>query len=119
VAGFCEHGDEPSGSGATKLVMYLVGVWSSSSSSSSSYGSTAKIGPWPTLLVFYNINILQGWIVSPAPNPQSGGVSVFMTPGDRVAQLYPQALGTHFSRFWNMHGLELRDGVWSSLVYFN
>jgi hypothetical protein len=25
-------------------------------------------------------------------------VSVFMTPGDRVAQLYPQALGTHFSR---------------------
>jgi hypothetical protein len=25
-------------------------------------------------------------------------VSVFMTPGDRVTQLYPQALGTHFSR---------------------
>jgi hypothetical protein len=25
-------------------------------------------------------------------------VSVFMTPGHRMTQLYPQALGTHFSR---------------------
>jgi hypothetical protein len=24
--------------------------------------------------------------------------SVFVTPGDRVTQLYPQTLGTHFSR---------------------
>jgi hypothetical protein len=29
-----------------------------------------------------------------------------MTPGDRVAQLYPQALGTHFSRLYDMHGLQ-------------
>jgi hypothetical protein len=39
---------------------------------------------------------LEGWIVSPAPNPQPGG------PGLRIydsrRQLYPQALGTHFSR---------------------
>jgi hypothetical protein len=30
----------------------------------------------------------------PTPNLEDQ-VSVFMTPGDRVAQLYPQALGTH------------------------
>jgi hypothetical protein len=29
-----------------------------------------------------------------------------MTPGDRVAQLYPQALGTHFSRLLRQHGLQ-------------
>jgi hypothetical protein len=33
----------------------------------------------------------------PTPNLEHQA-SVFMTPGDRVAQLYPQALGTHFSR---------------------
>jgi hypothetical protein len=29
-----------------------------------------------------------------------------MTLGDRVAQLYLKALGTHFSRFYDMHGLQ-------------
>jgi hypothetical protein len=37
-----------------------------------------------------------------------------MTPGDRVAQLYPQALGTHFSRLlrhaWVTVGLFLNPG---------
>jgi hypothetical protein len=33
----------------------------------------------------------------PTPNLENQA-SVFMTPKDRVAQLYPQALGTHFSR---------------------
>jgi hypothetical protein len=50
-----------------------------------------KSGPglpfWGFLTTF-----LRGWIVSPAPNLEDQ-VSVFMTPGDRVAQLYPQALG--------------------------
>jgi hypothetical protein len=33
--------------------------------------------------------------VSPTPNPQlEDQASVFMTPGDRVAQLYPRALGS-------------------------
>jgi hypothetical protein len=69
------------------------------SATSSSYGSTAQFGPWPPLWGFITIAFLQGWIVSPAPNPQPGRpASVFMTPGDRVVQLYPQALGTHFSR---------------------
>jgi hypothetical protein len=52
-------------------------------------------GPCLPLWGFATITSLQDWIVSPAPNPQA---SVFMTPGDRVSQLYPQALGTHFSR---------------------
>jgi hypothetical protein len=48
---------------------------------------------------FLTITILRGWIVSPAPNPNlKDQVPVFMTSGDRVAQLYPQALCTHFSR---------------------
>jgi hypothetical protein len=37
-----------------------------------------------------------------------------MTPGDRVAQLYPQALGTHFSRIlryaWVTVGLFYNPG---------
>jgi hypothetical protein len=64
-----------------------------------SYTSTAQFGPWPPLLGFVTIAFSQGWIVSPAPNPNlEDQVSVFMTPGDRVTQLYPQALGSHFSR---------------------
>jgi hypothetical protein len=55
-----------------------------------------KSGPGLPFWGFVTINFLQCCIVSPAPNPQSGGPG--LTPGDRVAQLYPQALGTHFSR---------------------
>jgi hypothetical protein len=29
-----------------------------------------------------------------------------MTPGDRVAKLHPQALGTHFVAFYDMNGLQ-------------
>jgi hypothetical protein len=55
-------------------------------------------GPGLPFWGFLTITFLRGWIVSPAPNPQPGGPgSVFMTPGNRVAELYPQALGTHFS----------------------
>jgi hypothetical protein len=47
------------------------------------------------------------------PNLQDQA-SVFMTPGDRVTQLYPQALGTHFCRrllhAWAMLGLFLSSG---------
>jgi hypothetical protein len=46
---------------------------------------------------FVTIIFLQGWIVSPTPNLEDQA-SIFITPGDRVAQLYPQARGTHFSR---------------------
>jgi hypothetical protein len=48
---------------------------------------------------FVTITFLQGWIFNPAPTSNlEDQASVFMTPGDRVDQLYPQALGTHFSR---------------------
>jgi hypothetical protein len=69
------------------------------SSSSSSYGSTAQFGPWPPLSGFLTITFLRDWIVSPVPNPQPGGPGLrIYDPGDRVAQQYPQALCTHFSR---------------------
>jgi hypothetical protein len=37
----------------------------------------------------------------PTPNLEDQ-VSVFMTPGDRVVQLYPQALGTHGLPCWGL-----------------
>jgi hypothetical protein len=49
----------------------------------------------------------------PTPNMEDQA-SVFVTPGDRVTQLYPQALGTHFSRLlrhaWVTVGLFLSSG---------
>jgi hypothetical protein len=44
--------------------------------------------------IFYGARLL---VQRPTPNLEDQA-SVFMTPGDRVAQLYPQAPGTHFSR---------------------
>jgi hypothetical protein len=56
---------------------------------------------------FVTVTFLRGWIVSPAPNPQPGRPGLrIMTPGDRVTQLYPQALGTHLVAFYVMHGLQ-------------
>jgi hypothetical protein len=43
---------------------------------------------------FYGVGLS---IPRPTPNLEDQA-SVFMTPGDRMTQLYPQALGTHFSR---------------------
>jgi hypothetical protein len=82
----------------------------------SSYGSAAQYGPWPPLLGFRNNNLFYraGLLVQlPTPNLEDQ-TSVFMTPGDRVAQLYPQALGTHFSRLlrhaWVTVGLFFNPG---------
>jgi hypothetical protein len=67
-----------------------------------------KSGPglpcWGFVTVtFYGAGLL---VQRPTPNLEDQ-VSVFMTPRDRVAQLYPQALGTHFSPFfYDMHGLQ-------------
>jgi hypothetical protein len=64
---------------------------------------------------FGTITFLQGWIVRPAPNPQPGrpGLRIY-DPGDRVAQLYPQVLGTHFSHLllhaWVTAGLLFNPG---------
>jgi hypothetical protein len=72
-------------------------------------------GPGLPCWGFVTITFSQGWIVSPAPNPNlEDQVTVFMTPGDRVAQLYPQARGTHFSRLlrhpWVTVGLFINPG---------
>jgi hypothetical protein len=49
----------------------------------------------------------------PTPNLEDQ-VSVFMTSGDKVDQLYPEALGTHFSRLlrhaWVTVGLFFNPG---------
>jgi hypothetical protein len=54
-------------------------------------------------------------LLAPRRAPNMGDqASVFMTPGGRVAQLYPQALGTHFSRLlrhaWVTVGLFFNPG---------
>jgi hypothetical protein len=52
------------------------------------------------------ITFLRGWIISLAPNPQPGGPGLRIDdPADRVAQLYSQALGTHFSRLLRHAGV--------------
>jgi hypothetical protein len=58
-----------------------------------------KSSPGLPFWVFLTITFLRDWIVSLAPNPQPGGPGLrIYDPWGRVAQLYPQALGTHFSR---------------------
>jgi hypothetical protein len=61
-------------------------------------------------ITFYRVGLL---VQCPTPNLEDQAF-VFMTPGDRVAQLYPQALGTHFSRLlrhaWVTVGLFFNPG---------
>jgi hypothetical protein len=72
---------------------------------------------------FYRAGLL---VQRPTPNLEDQA-SVFMTPGDRVAQLYPQALGTHFSRLlrhaWVTVGLFFntchQSIIYVESVYFN
>jgi hypothetical protein len=66
---------------------------------------------WVFLTVtFYRTGLL---VQRPTPNLEDQ-VSVFMTPGDRVSQLYPQTLGTNFSRLlrhaWATVGLLFNPG---------
>jgi hypothetical protein len=67
-------------------------------------------------LGFRNNNLFCGaglLVQRPTPNLEDQA-SVFMTPGDRVAQVYPQALGNHFSRLlrhaWVTVGLSFNPG---------
>jgi hypothetical protein len=78
-------------------------------------------GPGLPILGYLNNKLLQGWIVRSAPNRQPGapGLRIY-DPGDRVAQLYPQALGTHFSRLlrhaWLTVGLFLNPGHHTGII---
>jgi hypothetical protein len=81
-----------------------------------------KSDPGLPLWGFLTITFLRGWIFSPASNPQPGGPGLrIYDPGDSVAQLYPQALGTHFSRLlqhtWVTVGLFFNPGHHTGLVY--
>jgi hypothetical protein len=51
---------------------------------------------------FYRVGLL---VQRPTPNLEDQA-SGFMTPRDRVTQLYPQALGTILVAFYDMHGLQ-------------
>jgi hypothetical protein len=65
---------------------------------------TALYEPYPSSEAFSSLDFLttgflRGGAVNPTPKPQPGDqASAFATPGDKVTQLYLQALGTHFSR---------------------
>jgi hypothetical protein len=60
-------------------------------------------------ITFYRAGLL---VQHPTPNLEEQA-SVFMTPGDRVAQLYTQELGTHFSRLLQHAWVTVR------LLFFN
>jgi hypothetical protein len=74
--------------------------------------------PGPGRLTFWGfvtITFLRVGLLVQRPTPNlEDQASVFMTPGDRVAQLYPQALGTKFSRLlrhaWVTVGLFFNPG---------
>jgi hypothetical protein len=56
-------------------------------------------GPGLTLWGFVTITFYTAELLVQRPTPNlEDQASVFLTPGDRVAQLYLQTLGTHFSR---------------------
>jgi hypothetical protein len=56
--------------------------------------------------------VLRGEVVSLTPNPDvEDQASVFITPGDRVTQLYPRALGPHFGRL--LRHLWVKVGLFS------
>jgi hypothetical protein len=51
------------------------------------------------ILGFLNVDFFRGEVVAPRPTPNlEDQVFIFISPGDCVAQLYPQAASTHFSR---------------------
>jgi hypothetical protein len=72
--------------------------------------------PGLPLLVFRNNNPFTGLNCYSSAQPQNleDQAAVFMTPGDRVAQLYSQTLGTHLSRLlrhtWVTAGLFCNPG---------
>jgi hypothetical protein len=72
-------------------------------------------GPGLPFSGFTTITFLQGWIVSPAPNPQPGGTGLrIYDPRRQGGPAIPPALGTHFSRLlrhaWVTVGLLFNPG---------
>jgi hypothetical protein len=51
------------------------------------------------ILGFLTVDFSRVGSLAPRPTPNlEDQVSIFISPGDRVAQLYPQAMSTHFNR---------------------
>jgi hypothetical protein len=82
-------------------------------------------GPGLPFWGFVTITFLQGWIVSPGPNPQPGGPGLRMYDPRRQGgpELYPQALGTHFSHLlqhaWVAVGLFFNPGHHMGVHYIS
>jgi hypothetical protein len=55
---------------------YLCHITSMTSTEHPSDGPTAHVGPWPPLLRFRNSSFLWCGVVSPTPNPQTGGLGL-------------------------------------------
>jgi hypothetical protein len=67
-----------------------------------------KSGPGlPLFWGFLTITFLQGWIVSPAPNPQPGrpGLRIY-DPRRQGGPAIPQAMRTYLAAFYDMHMLQ-------------
>jgi hypothetical protein len=78
-------------------------------------GLEPNSGPGLTLWGFVTITFYRAALLVQRPTPNlEDQSSVFMTLRDRVAQLYPQALGSHFSRLmrhsWVTVGLFFNPG---------
>jgi hypothetical protein len=74
--------------------------------------------PW----ISWQQDFYRVWLSTPRPTPNpEGQASIFVTPEDRVTQLYPQALGTHFSRLlrlaWATLGLFLSSGHRTEIIF--
>jgi hypothetical protein len=78
-------------------------------------GSSIQPNFWRLLNIFFFFRFYRVGLLAPRPTPTlEAQVSVFISSRCRVAQLYPQAPGTHFSRFlrhaWVTVGLFLFPG---------
>jgi hypothetical protein len=79
-------------------------------------GKTALFEPQPSLedsarfdpgfryLGFATVKFLQSKVISLASKPRPGGSGLCMSRSDRVAQLYPQALGSLFVASYDSQG---------------
>jgi hypothetical protein len=78
-------------------------------------------GPGLPFWGFLTITFLQGWSVSPVPNPQPGGPGLrIYEPRRQGGPAIPQALGTHFSRLlrheWVTVGLFFNLGQYTGNI---
>jgi hypothetical protein len=108
-------------------LLYLIYIYIYTHTHISPLGSTAQLRPWPppqssslkngqiSWRLLNNFLFYKAGLLAPRPTPTlEDQASVFISPRGRVAQLYPQAPDTHFSRLlrhaWVSVGLFLFPG---------